>query len=790
MKKHLLVLALMTMLASDAGAAGVKIDKVHDHYVVSTEVYTAQVDRAGALSSLVIAGVEFMAPPTEIISPADGKEKCTIPSVYACPQNNWYRPCKLPGAVELRNGVLHAAGNGWTLDYTFQPDAIEFSYRGAPEGCHWVDGAWTRSFGAGYPSSEIVFSFAPGLDRACDPQNQGEFGWPINRNQEPGNFAILAKNGAGLIAEDASWFHHDAATTNPRFITAAPHRLGLLVFNTMAVIAAPIHHRLKLFTKADLAHSLTMAITSPNPNHLFTGTDEVVFPVTVTALYGQTLHGKLVFDGSPYVWQTPKVGGEVPLDLTPEHPAMTVRLPIRPSKPAHYTGFIRVTDGKAALYSQRIGFLFRPEQIAAAAPPADFDAFWAASLARLDKIPLDLTLEERKDLETPAGHVYKAKYRCWGGRWAWAWLNVPKAEGKVPGTMILPPVSVYQPPPPGPADGQLRISVAIHGGDLKDYPAKSDFDYMNTGITSRETYMLRYSYCCLARCFDILKSHDKCSGEVNAQGSSQGGGLSLVLAGIRPVHHVSGVVPALCRIDWTVRGYTRWGPGCPPGQDPKKIAAVVSYFDPANFAHRIHAPLRLGFGLFDFCAPPRRFSARSTPCQKTRSAKFSSIPTAAISPSTTSDSTPAVAVWKFPAGRARRQITNWCTDGRGGGGKRPLRDTLADCGTLAVCRGGHTRYLAENHAQPRGIGEARAAGDGRHAQVGLCQQPFGDFHLHAMNLLKDRATHQGAKSALQRAAPRGHAVHGRANTDAFRRAFPDVTQCGGNCRVVDGQHFR
>ncbi len=53
--------------------------------------------------------------------------------------------------------------------------------------------------------------------------------------------------------------------------------------------------------------------------------------------------------------------------------------------------------------------------------------------------------------------------------------------------------------------------VAVHGGDLKDWPGKSHFDYMNTGITSRETYMLRYSYCCVARCFDIIKNQAKCN---------------------------------------------------------------------------------------------------------------------------------------------------------------------------------------------------------------------------------------------------------------------------------------
>ena len=318
---------------------------------------------------------------------------------------------------------------------------------------------------------------------------------------------------------------------------------------------------------------------------------------------GTTCHGKVVFEGSPYVWHTPQVKAETPVTLSAAETAKTVNLPIRPAKPGHYTGKISIVTDKGPIYSKRVGFLYRPEEIPPAQAPADFDAFWDKTLAELDKIPLDMTLVPQKDKETPQGWTYKVKYRSWGGRWAWAWLYVPKAAGKFPAMVRCPPVSVYQPGQAQPANGELWIAAAIHGGDLKDYPAKPDFDYMNTGITSRETYMLRYSYCCLARCFDIIKNHPKCNGKVAVAGGSQGAGLSLVMAGIRPVKSASGIAVALCRIDWTVLGYAQWGPSCPSGQDPKKIAEVVRYFDPASFAHRIHAPIKLCLGLFDFCAP-------------------------------------------------------------------------------------------------------------------------------------------------------------------------------------------
>ncbi len=592
-KQRQLLLAIFAMLCGLASAAsaveGVTMQHVDDGYTAVTAVYQAKVNNDGSLVSLVIGDVEFMAPATEIHW---GNDTYHVGGLYACPMNQWYKPYNMPGLQEQHDNVIRGEGHGWWVQYTFLPETIEISYFGAPDG--------GRGFRAGYPPAELVLSLSHELDRACDPQAQGELGWPVARAHEPGTFAVLAKNGAGLIADDVCRLQ---AVNHAGALPTAPHRLDMVVFNTYDQTPKPLTARLHLFKHADLAHALTMEIASPNPGHIFPTGTEVAFPVKVTALYGHTLDGKLAFTGSPYVWTKPEVNDSVPLKLTADAPSVTVKLPIHPEKPAHYTGLISVTDGKTLLYNKRIGFLYRPERIAAAQPPADFDAFWDANLAALEQTPLDMTLEEQPDKCNQYGSVYKVKYRSWAGRWAWAWLTVPKKEGTFPATVICPPVSVWQPPPPQPADGRLFIQVAIHGGDLKDYPAKPDFDYMNTGITSRETYMLRYSYCCLVRCFDVLKNNPKCNGQISVEGGSQGGGLSLVLAGLRPVAHVKGLVLALCRIDWTVLGYTKWGPGCPPGADPQKIAEVVRYFDPANFAHHIKAPLKLGFGLFDWCAP-------------------------------------------------------------------------------------------------------------------------------------------------------------------------------------------
>jgi len=587
----LCIAAAMSLQAASAAAAPKPptIEAQENQFVVKTDIYTAVIDKRAVLTSLVIGGTEFLAKPTETTDPS-GK-RSLAPALFACPFGQWWNRHSQPTVTSHAGNMLRAEGSGWKLDYTFTADAIEVSFEGVPEG--------GRGFRSGYPSDELVISLSPDLARAADPESQGELGWPAVRKHEPGNFVILAKNGAGLVAERAARI----TPLKDNRITDPSHRLDLLSYFTLEKGSGPMKYKLRMFREPELAHSVTMEITSPNHGHLFSNVAEVKFPVKVNALYGRKLKGTISFNGAPYVWKKPALTAEVPFEIAGDATSASVPLTIKPPKPGHYTGLVSVAIEGRPVYSRRVGFMFQPERIPPVEAPADFDKFWDDTLTELEKIPLDMTLEERKDLETDRGRVFKVKYRSWDGRWAWAWLYTPKGDKKVAAQVMLPAVSVYQPPPPRAADGALRIMVAIHGGDLKDYPAKPDFDYMRTGITSRETYMLRYSYCCLVRCFDMMKRHANCNGDIEVSGGSQGAGLSLVLTGLRTAKSSQGIAVALCRIDWTVLGHAEWGPKAPAGSDPKQVAEVVRYFDPACFAHRIHTPLQLATGLFDFCAP-------------------------------------------------------------------------------------------------------------------------------------------------------------------------------------------
>ncbi len=598
MKFPLFVLGLL-LLSKMTALSAVQITQLPDKsYSITADTYTATCDATGMLTSIKVNGAEFLGGP--IKSPSN--PAMLLPPSYVSDFMRWPYPEFPTGPATREGDTLRVQGKAWWVKFTFNPDSIDTESAGQVDN---RDKAGTFHTFMEYPEANLNLLLSSTLDRLADPLEQGDLGWSPETRSEPGPYAVMAKNGAALVFSRAFGAIH---ADQPSFV---PPRVDGIILAARPDEPEPtgattIKRTIHVFPQPNLERSIEMKIISPNPDHLFSHATEVTFPVEITAHYGQTFKGFLRFEGNNYVWTQDKVNAEVPVDLTPDHPTQTVNLVIHPPKPGHIVGKVIATDGKDTFNAKRIGFVFNPEQIPPVVPPKDFDAFWDDTLKQLDKIPLDLTLTEQKDKETPQGKVYLAKYRSWGGQWAWAWLYEPKDQSKkIDATVRCPAVSVYQPGEAEPAGGQFRIDVAVHGGDLTQFPAKPEngFDYMNGGLQSRDTAAFRYDYCCLARCYDIIKARPLCNGIVHVQGGSQGGGLSVVLGGLRPVTDISATNIALFRIDWTVLGYTTWGPHAPAGADPKDTAEIVRYYDPACFMHRIHAPIILFVGLFDFCGP-------------------------------------------------------------------------------------------------------------------------------------------------------------------------------------------
>jgi len=604
MKKILFGFLVLLMLSRMTALSAMQITQLPDKsYSITADSYTAACDATGMPTSIKVNGEEFLGGPIKV--PSNPNPAFVIPPVYVSDFRRFQTPEFPTGPATREGDTLRVQGKNWSVKFTFKPDTIEMEAVDAPGLVAQYGQVGSVHTFMVYPEVGVAFLLSSTLDRLADPLEQGDIGWSTTSDPEPGAYAVMAKDGAALVFSRVAWPYH---ANDPNLM---PHRMDAVALSARPDEPEPpgattVKRTIHVFPKPNLERSIEMKIISPNPDHLFSHATEVTFPVEITAHYGQTFKGFLRFEGNNYVWTQDKVNAEVPVDLSPDHPTQTVNLVIHPAKPGHIVGKIIATDGTTTFNAKRIGFVFNPEQIPPVVPPKDFDAFWDDTMKELDKIPLDLTLTEQKDKETPQGKVYLAKFRSWGGQWAWAWLYEPKDQSKKVDAIIrCPAVSVYQPGEAQKANGELRIEAAVHGGDLSQYPAKPEngFDYMNGGLQSRDTAALRYSYCCLVRCYDIIKSLPLCDGTVHVVGGSQGGGLSFVLAALRPVTDVAATNIALCRIDWTVLGYTTWGPHAPAGVDPKVTAEIIRYYDPACFMHRIHAPLILFVGLFDFTGP-------------------------------------------------------------------------------------------------------------------------------------------------------------------------------------------
>lgn len=587
-----LILWFMPLLNAFVAQAEVSISPISEGkgFEVTSTAYRAKLDATGAMTSLVVSGEEFFAEERKLTI---NGAVVDVPAVFASHHRSWTPTFLLTGPVMIDGKTLKTKGDGWNLDYTFDDAEITVSFGGFPKGASYA-------LNEGYPNGNLDFWMSPKLHRIVDALQQGDLGWPVKGNPEPGNYTFIASNGAGVEFQNSFWI---AAFDDRRPNLQSTRRGDFLLLADMARPPKPIVRHIKIHPKVDLGRSVELSVTSPNPDHFFPDDRPIVFPVQITAYYGRSLQGKLRFEGHNYVFKDKTVTAEVPLNIEAGAAALNLNFAIQPTEPGHYIGNIIVSDGEKDLYAKRIGFLYQPQKVAAVKPPQGFDDFWDNTLKELEKVPLDLTLIEQPDKETAAGKTYLAKFRAWEGRWAWAWLYEPKADKPVDATVQCPAVSVYQPGQAQHANGELWIAAAVHGGDLTTYPAKSDFDYMTSGITARDTTMLRYSYTCLVRCYDIIRQHRLCNGNVHVRGASQGGGLSMVLAGLRPVTSVTGNTIAMMRIDWTVLGLTTWGPHAPAGSDPKQVAEVIRYFDPACFAHRVHAPVKFYLALFDFTGP-------------------------------------------------------------------------------------------------------------------------------------------------------------------------------------------
>ncbi len=252
---------------------------------------------------------------------------------------------------------------------------------------------------------------------------------------------------------------------------------------------------------------------------------------------------------------------------------------------------------------------------AKARKPSDFDAFWAGVLEQAATAPLapDMVLDPLRTSDEV--EVFEVFYTSIEHLRIAAWYCRPaRRKGRTPAIMFLPG---YQMDPPIPKDwarrGYSALSVAPRG-KLRSL-SRFNPGYPNLlthNIVDRHTYAYRGFYVDCWRGVDFLLSRPEVDPErIGVTGSSQGGGLTITAAAMRPeVRAAAAGAPYLCgyldAIELThtypyeeINDFLRAHP-----ESRRAVEETVDYFDGINFADRIRCPIIVNIGLQDNVCPP------------------------------------------------------------------------------------------------------------------------------------------------------------------------------------------
>ncbi|MGW7291859.1 acetylxylan esterase [Streptomyces xiamenensis] len=265
---------------------------------------------------------------------------------------------------------------------------------------------------------------------------------------------------------------------------------------------------------------------------------------------------------------------------------------------------------------------YRPEVPA----PADFDDFWARTLATARAAAgQPATYTPVTDSPLAAVDVFDVRFPGWGGQPIAAWLLLPRgARGPLPAVVqyigysggrglhtehLLWSAAGY---------AHLIVDSRGQGHDTPD-PDPVPFPqrvrgFMTRGIEDPEHYYYRRIMTDCVRAVDALREHPAIDpARVIVAGGSQGGGLALSTAGLSGDAVAAALVdvPFLCHYRRSADTASA-GPypeiadylGVHQRENPDRAFRTLNYFDGLHFAPRASAPTLFSVALMDPVCPP------------------------------------------------------------------------------------------------------------------------------------------------------------------------------------------
>ena len=283
------------------------------------------------------------------------------------------------------------------------------------------------------------------------------------------------------------------------------------------------------------------------------------------------------------------------------------------------------TGGSMAFFDFSLEELrtYKPERM----EPDDFDSFWAETLSEVRKYPMNPELN-KVDEPMDFIDVYDVTFPGFSGQAIKGWLLTPKNIQK-----RLPCVVEYIGYGGGRGKPLEHLAWVNAGyahfimdnrgqgsswssGDTPDFeiePSNSQFPgFMTRGVLNPATYYYKRLICDAVRAVELVKLLpfiDK--DRIAITGGSQGGGLTIAVAGLMPEIKVAmPEVPFLCNFQRSVTlinslpyheivNYLR------VHRDKEgQVFRTLSYFDGMNFAYRANAKTIFSTALMDETCPP------------------------------------------------------------------------------------------------------------------------------------------------------------------------------------------
>jgi cephalosporin-C deacetylase-like acetyl esterase/lysophospholipase L1-like esterase len=280
--------------------------------------------------------------------------------------------------------------------------------------------------------------------------------------------------------------------------------------------------------------------------------------------------------------------------------------------------FVEVTETAPGAKPKALGAAVAPEKIGAAIPaPKDFDAFWAAKIKALRKVPAKPVFT-KKPSEKDGVDFGILRMDHLDGKHVWAQVAKPHdatGKKKYPGLVILQWAS-----PPYPlqkswvtdraAEGWLAVNVEPHDVMPDQPPSYYDAlpaelkNYNGIETRNRDRNYFLYMYLGDIRAVDYLARRPDWDGKtLVVMGTSMGGQQSLCTAGLHPkVTAMLINVPAGADANGNAHGrkigYPFWDVNDP------KVLETAQYFDTVNCAAHIKVPSLVSMGFIDTATPP------------------------------------------------------------------------------------------------------------------------------------------------------------------------------------------